>query len=124
MPILRTRGHSKSNPLIFVNCGDTLFIYFGFTACGILVPQPGIKPMPAALAVWSLNHQTAREVPEATLVLDICLRRLLDKTILLSICVIKAEACVLLIDKDTFISTDDVTLHKFECRNRILLIWC
>ena len=24
-------------------------------ACGILVPQPGIKPMPPALAAWSLN---------------------------------------------------------------------
>ena len=67
-------------------------IYFGLAACGILVPQPGIKPMPPALAVWSLNNQPAREVPEATLVLDICLTLLLDKMILLSICVIKAEA--------------------------------
>ena len=24
-------------------------------ACGILVPQPGIKPKPPALAAWSLN---------------------------------------------------------------------
>ena len=28
---------------------------------GILVPQPGIKPVPPPLAAWSLNHQTARE---------------------------------------------------------------
>ena len=26
------------------------------TACGILVNRPGIKPMPPALAVWSLHH--------------------------------------------------------------------
>ena len=31
--------------------------------CGILVPQPGIKPMPPAVEVWSLNHWTTREVP-------------------------------------------------------------
>ena len=30
--------------------------------CGLLVPQPGIKPMPAALAAWSLNLWTSREV--------------------------------------------------------------
>ena len=32
-------------------------------ACGILVPQPGIKLMPYAVDTWSLNHCTAREVP-------------------------------------------------------------
>ena len=31
-------------------------------ACGILVPQPGIKPMPPALGVWGLNHWTTGEV--------------------------------------------------------------
>ena len=31
-------------------------------ACGILVPQPGIKPMPPALEAQSLNHWTTREV--------------------------------------------------------------
>ena len=30
---------------------------------GILVPGLGIKPIPPALEVWSLNHWTAREVP-------------------------------------------------------------
>ena len=30
---------------------------------GILVPQPGIEPMPLALGAQSLNHWTAREVP-------------------------------------------------------------
>ena len=28
-----------------------------------LVPWPGIKPMPPALEVWSLNHWTSREIP-------------------------------------------------------------
>ena len=32
-------------------------------ACGILVPQLGIEPMPPALEAWSLNHWTAMEVP-------------------------------------------------------------
>ena len=30
-------------------------------ACGILVPQPGIEPMPLALGAWSLIHWTARD---------------------------------------------------------------
>ena len=28
----------------------------------ILFPQPGTKPMPLAVEVWSLNHWTTREV--------------------------------------------------------------
>ena len=39
------------------------FFFFGLTACGILAPWPGIEPMPSALAAWSLNHWTSREVP-------------------------------------------------------------
>ena len=35
-----------------------LFFFF----CQILVPQPGIKPMPPALKAQSLNHWTTREV--------------------------------------------------------------
>ena len=34
-----------------------------YAACGILVPQPGIAPAPAALEAQSLNHWTVREVP-------------------------------------------------------------
>ena len=39
-----------------------LFFFFGLhcMACGILVPKPGIKPMPPALEAWSfklLDHQ-------------------------------------------------------------------
>ena len=54
---------SYTSPVAFV----PLFLLFIFwpcqVACGILVPQPGIKPVPTALRSWSLNHQTAREVP-------------------------------------------------------------
>ena len=35
--------------------------------CGILVPQPGIEPIPPAVNMWSLNHRTTREVPPASL---------------------------------------------------------
>ena len=34
-----------------------LFIYLGhIEACGVLVPRPGIKPIPPAVEVWSPNH--------------------------------------------------------------------
>ena len=32
-------------------------------ACGILVPQPGIEPIPSAVEVQSLNHWMRGEVP-------------------------------------------------------------
>ena len=45
-----------------------LFSFFFFlphhAACGILVPWPGIKHIPPALKVWSLNHRTSREFPK------------------------------------------------------------
>ena len=37
---------------------------FGHTAHGILVPQPGIEPVPPALEARSLTHWTTREVPK------------------------------------------------------------
>ena len=37
-------------------------------AYGILVPQPGIKPVPAALGAQSLNFETAREVPRIAII--------------------------------------------------------
>ena len=37
-------------------------------ACGILVPWPGIKPVPPALKAQSLDHWTTREAPEMCLV--------------------------------------------------------
>ena len=37
----------------------------GCTACGILVPQPRIKPWPSEMKVRSPNHWTAREIPKS-----------------------------------------------------------
>ena len=41
-------------------------IFFGGrvcpVACGILVPWPGIEPVPPVLGMWSLSHWTPREV--------------------------------------------------------------
>ena len=39
------------------------FLWLCRVACGIFVPRPGTKPVPAALEAWSLNQWTAREVP-------------------------------------------------------------
>ena len=47
---------------LFVDC----FVFFFWPCCtayGILIPRPGIEPMPPALEAWSLNHWTTREVP-------------------------------------------------------------
>ena len=45
-----------------------LFFSFWWGTCyiayRILVPQPGIKPVPAIVGAWNLNHWTTREVPE------------------------------------------------------------
>ena len=38
-------------------------IWLHHAACGILVPQPGIEPMPSAVKAQSPNHWTAREFP-------------------------------------------------------------
>ena len=35
-------------------------------ACGTLVPQPGVEPVPPAVQGQSPDHWTAREVPVAT----------------------------------------------------------
>ena len=33
-----------------------LFFWFQHEVCGILVPQPGIKPGLSSVKAWSLNH--------------------------------------------------------------------
>ena len=38
--------------------------------CGILVPQPGIKPVLPALEAWSLNHWTFRGAPVGALLIN------------------------------------------------------
>ena len=40
-----------------------IFFWLHSVACGILVPQPGIKPVLPAVEVWILNHRNAREAP-------------------------------------------------------------
>ena len=39
-------------------------VYIFSMVCGVLVLRPEIKPTPFALEVQSLNHWTAREIPE------------------------------------------------------------
>ena len=39
-------------------------------ACGILVPWPGIKPVPPAMEAQSLNHWTTREVPNLSVLIS------------------------------------------------------
>ena len=41
-------------------------LIFGSESCEILVPRPGIKPVPSAVKARSLNHWTSRKVPELT----------------------------------------------------------
>ena len=41
-------------------------------ACRILVPQPGIEPVPPVVEVQSLNHWTAKEVPEDDFYVCVC----------------------------------------------------
>ena len=41
-----------------------LFYWPRLAACGILVPQPGIEPVPPAVEARILNHWTTREVPK------------------------------------------------------------
>ena len=40
-----------------------LFFSWLYQALGILVPQPGIEPIPPALGEQSFNHWTTKEVP-------------------------------------------------------------
>ena len=41
-----------------------LFIFWlHHVACGILVPQPGMEPVPPVVGGWSFNHWIFREVP-------------------------------------------------------------
>ena len=43
-----------------------LFIWLHCAACGLLVPQPGIEPVPPALDAQSLSPWTSREAPLET----------------------------------------------------------
>ena len=48
-------------------------------ACRILVPQPGMEPMPPALEAWSLNHWTTWEVLPPSLLLKFSLLLLIQQ---------------------------------------------
>ena len=49
-----------------------IFFFFLAALCGmrIIVPQPGVEPVPPALGVISLNHWTTREVPHLCVILQ------------------------------------------------------
>ena len=51
-------------------CPFSFIFCFCYSACGILVPLPGIKPASSALEVQSLNHLTTREIPDLHSFLD------------------------------------------------------
>ena len=66
--LLFTRHYSKNywtrqSPCLC--CHRTFFFFFlpCLTTCGILVPRPGIEPMPPEVEARSLNHWFTREVP-------------------------------------------------------------
>ena len=52
---------------ILLNHGSNLstFFFFGYMACGILVPQPGNELVTLAMEAWSLNHWTTRKAPNS-----------------------------------------------------------
>ena len=56
--------------LVITSC-HSFFSWPPLVACGILVPCPGIKAVPPALGVQSLNHWTTREVPCLLLILSL-----------------------------------------------------
>ena len=62
LPLSRLRS-----PITFVSfCKKLAFGGWGLhlSACGILVPQPGIKPRALAVRALSLNYWTTREFPK------------------------------------------------------------
>ena len=61
---------------------STLFFIFWwhYTACGILLPQPGIEPTSRALEAWGLNHWTTKKV--STIVFNSQQKRILHVSLL------------------------------------------
>ena len=48
------------------------FIWPCCTACGILVPQPGVEPQLSVVKVWSPNHWTTREFSKRDIFEEFC----------------------------------------------------
>ena len=77
-PTPLTRRHDNTHPppsqVVGLDQGEfcpLLFVCLFWpchVACGILVPRPGMEPIPPAVEVRSLNHWTAREVPVCFLI--------------------------------------------------------
>ena len=40
-----------------------IYFWLGQVACGISVPQLGLKSMPSAVEAWRLSHWTIRDIP-------------------------------------------------------------
>ena len=58
--------HTYIHTYIYISGTYYFFsLFFGpsCTACGILVPRPGMEPLPPALGASSLKHWTPREIP-------------------------------------------------------------
>ena len=55
-------------------------------ACRILIPRLGIEPSPPALEAWSLNHWTAREIPQLVLLeAEACLHSSVFRSMIFSV---------------------------------------
>ena len=60
--------------------------FLALRCVGLLVPPPGIEPMPSALEACSLNHWTTREVPEVGFAIMTCVFKLFPKYSLTGSC--------------------------------------
>ena len=68
---LKSRSKAKDNEhMSSRNLYNCEFFFWPYrTACVILVPQPGFKPVPPAVEARSPNHWTTREFPEISYVI-------------------------------------------------------
>ena len=62
-----------SPPVFFLPC---------HVACRILVPPPGMEPLPLAVEAWGLNHCTAKEFPIIVVVFVITLKSYIRPSLL------------------------------------------
>ena len=58
--------------LYFHSVEEFFFFFFCQEACRILVPPPGLKPVPPAVEAQNLNHWTAREVLQLGVCVCVC----------------------------------------------------
>ena len=68
-------GHDWSDLAAWhvVYVGMIFFFWSCYTTCGIVVPWPGMEPMPGELEAWSLNSWTTREVLVGVILISISL---------------------------------------------------